>query len=189
MIGYLTGIPKVEGEALLVVVGGVGYSVQVSNTVLSNASNTEHVSLYIYTHVREDALELYGFEHPEDKQLFLSLVGVSGVGPRTALTITGQGTQRVVTAVQQADVTFFKSVPRVGKKMAQKIIIELKNKLGGLEDIDLTPLSTKQQEIVAALEALGFDRDEAEERVKHTPDIENMSTQEIIKQALKNTHT
>lgn len=157
MIGFLQGTPKIIGTDLLVLVNGVGYQVSVSSHTLALASQQPVIELYIYTHVREDTLELFGFSSTEEKRLFTLLLDVSGVGPRTALGISDRGPESIITAVQQADTSFFSKIPRVGKKLAQKIIIELKGKLGSLKELQLGPTSSKEQDILNALTSLGFD--------------------------------
>ena len=138
MIGTLTGtIAYREEQSIIVDVHGVGYRVLVPTSVSSKVVNEEGVKLYTHTHVREDLLELYGFTDPSDLKLFQHLISVSGVGCKTALTVFSVGSrQEISKAIVSNDVAFFTSVPRLGKKNAQKIIIELKNKLGG-EDLDL----------------------------------------------------
>ncbi len=173
MIAYLQGLPAIIDNQLVLICNGVGYGVHVTNATLSNVSTLSQASLHIYTHVKEESLELFGFETSEEKKLFTILLSVNGVGPRTALSILEKGASTIVTAVQQAQVAVFSSVPRVGKKVAQKIIIELTPKLGSLKQLQLTPLTTFQSELSEALLSLGFSdaaideivRDEALEQV------------------------
>jgi len=134
--------------------------------VLSQASNQPEISLYIYTHVKEDALDLFGFSSLNEKSLFKLLISVSGVGPATAIAILNKGANQITQAIQAADVSFFTSVKRVGKKAGQKIIIELKSKLGGIKDLDLTPLNQMESDIVEALTSLGFPEDQANQVIK-----------------------
>lgn len=157
MIGFLSGrVQKLPGGVLLHA-GGVGYRVEVGPLLSAALQNDEAASLYIYTHVREDALKLFGFASQQDLLLFELVLGVSGVGPKTALALVDTGSERLVSAVQNANVGFFKGVPRVGKKLAQKIIIELKPKLGGLKELELGPLSETEQDLWEGLKTLGFD--------------------------------
>lgn len=156
MIGLLRGTPRLFGTDLIVDVNGVGYQITATAGLLAEVAHQAEIELFVYTHVREDALELFGFRSREEKRLFLLLLDVSGVGPRTALAITERDPQSIITAVQQADSRFFSTIPRVGKKMAQKIIIDLKSKLGSLKELDLGPTSSQEQDIVNALAALGF---------------------------------
>lgn len=184
MISYLIGQPIIEKDSVTILVHGVGYGVKVTASTLAEVAQKPEVSLYIYTHVKEEALELFGFINKSDRELFLLLIGVSGVGPKTALHILNCGSAQIVQAVQQADVGLFSSVPRVGKKLAQKIIIDLRSKLGALKELDLTPASAQYQEVVLALQSLGF-----EERmiapVLEKIDVENMPIAAAIKAAVK----
>ena len=184
MISYLLGTPVAHGEDLTVVVNGVGYAVHVDSATAVSALNQTQVALFIYTHVREDRIELYGFQSLEAKKLFLLLLDVSGVGPSTALSITSHGPEALVDAVQQADLKFFGSIPRVGKKLAQKIIIDLKSKLGSLKELDLKPLDSKQADVVAALTSLGFGETEAGELVRSL-ELDKMTVEQAIKEAMR----
>lgn len=184
MIAYLTGKPLVHSEELIVVTGGVGYGVTVTNQVLSQATTQSEVSLYIYTHVKEDALVLFGFSSLNEKALFKLLISVSGVGPATAMGILNKGANQIITAIQNADVTFFTSVKRVGKKAGQKIIIELKSKLGGIKDLDLTPLSQNETDILEALLSLGFAEDQANQVIKNL-ELTNIPLAKAVQMAIK----
>lgn len=183
MIGKLTGKPEIIGHDLLIDVGGVGYLVKVSEAVLSHLSS-ESVTLYIYTHVKEDTLELYGFLQPTEKELFMLLLSVSGVGPSIALSISDQGAEKIIESVQNAQVSFFTQVPRVGKKLAQKIIIDLKGKLGSLKELQLGPTSPEQEIVVTALTNLGFDENQVLDYVKEH-DVSLEQPEEAIKHAIQ----
>jgi holliday junction DNA helicase RuvA len=184
MIALLTGKPLVINHSLVMDVGGVGYGVSVTASTLSQVANLTETSLYIHTHVREDNLELFGFLQVEEKVMFGHLIAISGVGPRTALGILEKGSQAIIQAVQQADVKVFSSVPRVGKKLAQKLIIELKSKLGGLKELDLAPLDSFQQDVSNALQALGFDESDIDQMLKQQ-DMQGMSLEQAVQESLK----
>jgi holliday junction DNA helicase RuvA len=170
MIGTLKGIIEYREDPYLIVdVNGVGYRVLVPTSVLSKITSTgDTIKLYTHTHVREDVLELYGFTDPTDLKIFAMLISVSGVGCRTALGIFSVGTRHdIVAAISTGDVTFFTSVPRLGKKNGQKIIIELKNKMGAVGDIDLSDETDgKRQEVVNALKSFGYSSREAQDAVR-----------------------
>ncbi len=187
MISFLQGRPLVNDDELILLVSGVGYGVRTTPQLLGTASLKEEISIYVYTHVREDLLELFGFETKEEKRLFMLLLSVSGVGPSTALNITAQGASRLTQAVQEADLKFFSSVPRVGKKLGQKIIIELKSKLGSLKELDLSSLTTKQKDVVDVLVGLGYELETAEEVVKSL-EVEEVTIQAAVKLAIKSLH-
>ena len=170
MIGTLKGVIEYREDPFLIVdVNGVGYKVLVPTPVLSKITGTgDTIKLYTHTHVREDLLELYGFTEPSDLKVFSLLISVSGVGCRTALGIFSVGTRHdIVQAISTGDVAFFTSVPRLGKKNGQKIIIELKSKLGASGDLDLsTDGDAGQTELLNALQALGYSAREAQMAVR-----------------------
>lgn len=185
MIAYLIGQPKLTTDnKLILLANGVGYGILASSRVIAQVQNKQQVSLYIYTYVKEDKLELYGFLNQQDQQLFELVLGVSGIGPATALSMMDKDAPQLIHAVQEADVAFFKAIPRIGKKMAQKIIIELRGKLGELKELNLKPLSNTQQQVADALMALGWDEDSIRPTLEQL-DLESLSESEAIKQALR----
>lgn len=186
MISYLEGTIKYKGTNYLVLLtNGVGYKVSVPTDVITNVAHNQQISLSIHTHVKEDALDLYGFSTPEDLALFELLLGVSGVGPKTALSIFGNGKiSKINEAIVKGDVSFFTNIPRLGTKNAQKIIIELRPKLGSLGKLDLTAESGETKEIIDALKSFGFSTGEAKEAFKSIKDFEG-TTSDKIRQALR----
>ena len=187
MIGTLKGIVEYRQDPHIIVdVNGVGYKVLVPITVLSKLNGLgEHIKLYIHTHVREDLLELYGFSDPADLKLFEYLIGVSGVGCRTASGIFSVGSRsEIIQAIIGSDVGFFISVPRLGKKNAQKIIIDLKSKFGSGVDLDLSDDSGDSNELIAALKSLGYSGPEAQSAVRGI-EGEGKTVEEKIRLALK----
>lgn len=186
MISRLTGtLVELTTQSITVDVHDVGYEVYVSEQWKTNAVIDARYTLFIYTHVKEDALELFGFATMGERRLFELLLSVSGVGPKTALTIIGYGASSIQNAVMTADVEFFSGIPRIGKKNAQKIIIELKNKLGGIIDLDLSmEQSGKRQDLFDALIQMGFARNDVQEFMKKELD-EEISIEENLKNALK----
>lgn len=170
MIGTLKGTIEYREDPFLIVdVHGVGYKVLVSTSVLAKISGVgTDIKLFTHTHVREDLLELYGFTEPQDLKLFEYLISVSGVGCRTALGIFSVGSRNaIIQAISEGDVSFFTSVPRLGKKNGQKIIIELKNKLGAGGDLDLSDAAGADQgELLSALKAFGYSAAESQEAVR-----------------------
>ena len=184
MISFLRGKPKLLQNKIILDINGVGYGVSASQKVLSSVGDKEEVELYIHTHVKEEKLELYGFLTLQEQQLFELVLSVSGIGPTTALHIVNKDPDQLITAVQEANVSFFKSIPRVGKKMAQKIIIELRGKLGELKELNLAPLSPKQQTVADALLSLGWDEENVH-LVLEKLNLDKLSEQDAIKQALQ----
>ncbi len=185
MIGSLKGkVTLRDGNHILVEVGGVGYRVLVPSKISSSASSD--ISLFTYTHVKEDALELFGFSEVGDLKLFENLISVSGVGPKTAMAIFSFSDRGdIVEAVLNSDVDFFTRIPRLGKKNAQKIIIELKSKLGDSSSLDLTGSETAEnEEILQVLESFGFSAKESRLALKNV-DKNAKNSEEKIKQALK----
>lgn len=186
MIGALRGIADAPiTNPLLFMVGGVGYRVAVPEHILKDIHSDKTITLYIHTHVREDALDLYGFFSREELALFEHLISVSGIGPKTSLAIVDHGVGDVRRAIATADVSFFTTIPRLGKKNAQKIIIELKTKLGSIEELDLSADEQGEtRDIRAALESMGFAKKEALDALKQLKPTDT-TTEQKIRSALK----
>lgn len=160
MIATLTGTPSIlDSDSIIIDVQGVGYKVFVAGKIMQSSISNPTVKLWIHTHVREENLDLFGFGSQDELALFKVLISISGVGPRTAMGIMNFETGEIKKAVATGDVEFFTQVPRLGKKNAQKIIIELKPKLGSLEDLDLTDsLDAGVNDVIEALVSMGFDK-------------------------------
>lgn len=186
MIGFVDGIIEIKDtQYVMVNVSGVGYKVFVSTAVLQKLQKGDRSKLYTYTHVREDILELYGFSEFSDLKLFELLIGVSGIGPKTCLGIFSVGSRdTIIQAILSGDVGFFTSVPRLGKKNAQKVIIELKGKLGSTADLDLSEATSDETDVIAALVGFGFTQREAQQAVQLVQG-QGASVEEKIKLALK----
>lgn len=168
MIGLLTGTIILRNDPYLIIdVHGVGYKVYGSVSLLKHTIG-EEVQAFIHTYIREDALDLYGFGSAQELRVFEYLIGISGIGPKTAIGVFGLGTTgEILDAIRKADVDFFTGVPRLGKKNAQKIIIELKNKLGSEGELDLKEEEgTVTAEVVSALTSIGFSEKEAKAAVR-----------------------
>lgn len=186
MIGFLKGIfLGFDAETLIVDVGGVGYAVVPSASVRGKKlSNGFPVSLFVHTHVRENELKLFGFSSLEERQVFELLLTVSGVGPKTALAIVSAGgPQEVRRAIGIADVDHFTAIPGVGKKTAQRIIVDLKSKIGGIGELDLTSDKPGSSDLSAALKSMGFRSDEIREALKKIDKTKSLEQQ--IKLALQ----
>lgn len=187
MIGSLKGkVELKDGTIIIVDVHGVGYKAQVSSEVLNKALIGQEIKIYTYTYVREDVLELFGFSSAEDLKLFERIISVSGIGPRSAINIFSVGKrENIIEAVIKGDVEFFTQVPRLGRKNAQKIIIELRGKLGSLEDLDLSEETDGQtNEVLNALKTFGFSAKEAKEAIKSI-DKKIEGVEEKVRLALK----
>lgn len=186
MIGSLSGTVTVKDtHYLLLDVQGVGYKVFVPQAILVSRHVGDSLKVFTYLHVRDDMLDLYGFEAFVDLKLFEMLISVSGIGPKTVLGIFGLGTpDMIIKAIASGDVSFFTGVPRLGKKNAQKIIIELKSKIGATQDLDLSQESIENDDVIEALTAFGFSKQEALQALQKVD--KNAPMEEKIKLALKN---
>lgn len=171
MIGYLKGpILKTEGDSLLVNLHGIGYEVLVSEQTQNQLLGEAQAELWIYTHVREDQLQLFGFLSPAEKQLFLSLIKVNGIGPKVAIKILGAApTSTIIGMIDRGDVPALTKLPKVGKKTAETIILELKGKLVLLEKEKQLQAFSARADIVSALTHLGFKLSDVEKAVSDMP--------------------
>ncbi len=183
MIAYLQGSAQIIDDYVIVTTHGVGYKVEVGSRTLSQV-NQDQAEFYIYTYVREDRLELFGFLEASQLKLFEMMLEVSGVGPKTAIDIVDRSPDKIIEAVQNAQVNFFKNIPRIGKKTAQKIILELKPKLGSLKELSLGPRSAKEQDIYQALSSLGYEESDVGQILQEM-DLEDLSIEETVKKILQ----
>ena len=196
MFYYLNGVVA-EMEANLAVIdcGGVGYACATTNYTLSQRKKGERAKLYTYMNVREDAVDLFGFSSQSELHSFKLLLGVSGVGPKAALAILSTNTPaNLAMAVVMGDEKALTAAPGIGKKIAQRIILELKDKLvkeqasfgpdtGGSVPLTVLP-NDKAKEAGAALAVLGYSGSEVAAALKGI-DIDTLPLEEIIRQALK----
>src|SRR5215210_7161757 len=184
MISRLRGTAVARaGERIVLDVGGVGYALAVTPTAARLAERGGEVSLETYLHVREDALQLYGFGEPAERELFEHLLAVSGVGPKVALAIvSGSSPGDLRRAIALDDTARFEAIPGIGKKTAQRVVLELKEKLGSMDEP--TPIAGKPHAVARdALIELGWSPTEAEEALAATdPDL---SPEERVRQALR----
>jgi len=187
MIGMLTGKIALRNiSSIILDVHGVGYNVSITSQLFPSLTLGQELTIFTHTHVREDTLELFGFPTAEDLRLFELLLSVNGIGPKTALGVFAVGKrQDIAGAIASADVDFFTGVPRLGKKNAQKIIIELKNKIGGKEELDLKEETDDMTiEAMSALEGIGFSEREARMALKAI-DGKGENVQDKVRLALK----
>ncbi|MBF0491544.1 MAG: Holliday junction branch migration protein RuvA [Deltaproteobacteria bacterium] len=195
MIAYLTGTPLFFGEDHLILdVNGVGYEVflPLPNLLqIQQANNTTALSLWIYTVVREDALLLYGFLRREEKEMFLKLVSVSGIGPKLALTIlSGIESAQLVRAVLEEDLGRLTAISGIGKKTAERLILELKDKLkhfsaSAENSKSIKTSSPKKDELLSALLNLGYNRNEIERFLNDQKRDFSQTFEQLFKEALK----
>ncbi len=184
MIAYLKGTPTILEERLILTINNVGYEVYVGQRILTTAAQKDELELFIHTHVRDDRIELYGFTQQEQLRLFEMMTDVSGIGPKTALDIVDQDPKQIIDAVQNARTSFFTPIPRIGKKTAQKIILELKSKLGSLRDLDLGPKSQQEQDVIEALTALGFELDQIHQAMESV-ELEELELDQAVKETIQ----
>lgn len=187
MIGFLSGIVLQKNSTSLIInVNGVGYEVHPSTRVLDKEIPTgQKLDLYIHTHVREDQLTLFGFIDEHEKELFRLLLSVSGIGPKTAMAILATGAvDEIKSAISKADVAFFQKVSGVGKKSAQRVIIDLKGRIGGVGELNLSEKNMKKyQTLVSALRSMDISPEEIKDMIKKVD--QSASIEEQIRQALK----
>ncbi len=186
MIGYLNGtIRHIGSESCIVITGGVGYEVYAPARTIQHLVLGETTELYIYTHVKEDQLKLIGFETVVEKDMFTAILGVNGVGPKTALLILSSGSVNdIQAAISEANVSFFTQIKGLGKKNAQKLIIELKGKLGSIQELDLTEKEKSYpSDVVTALMGFGFLKRDV---IKTLSSLDTtLPESQLIKQALQ----
>jgi Holliday junction DNA helicase RuvA len=171
MIAHLRGrLLEKHPTHLILEASGVGYEVAISIPSFSGLpAEGAEVSLYVHTHVREDVLALYGFLHREEKQLFERLIGVSGIGPKLAMTVlSGIAPGAFVEALRGNDLTALTRIPGVGKKTAERMVLELRDKLEGLTAAPAPASASRMEEdVISALVNLGYQRQLAEAAAKN----------------------
>ncbi|AST92714.1 MULTISPECIES: Holliday junction branch migration protein RuvA [Sutcliffiella] len=198
MIEFLKGyIDYVSPEYIVLNVNNVGYQIHTPNPFIYQVREEKVVTIYTYQHVREDVLALYGFQTREEKNLFLKLLNVTGIGPKGALAIiaTGEPTQ-VIHAIENEDEKYLTKFPGVGKKTARQIILDLKGKLQDVvpeafpslfePDINVATSSsnTAFEEAVEALKVLGYG-DREIKKITPTLSKETLTTDQYVKRALQ----
>lgn len=199
MISYIRGeLAAIEEDKVIVDVNGVGFGIYIPAQAMNLLPQVgEEVKLHTYMNVREDAMQLYGFATRDDLNVFKLVIGVSGIGPKGGLGILSKlSADELRFAVMAHDVKTISSAPGIGKKTAEKLIIELKDKLS-IEDVltrkdeDIvsagTPASNQvQAEAVQALVALGYSNSESMKAVKKVTVTDETTVEDVLKLALKN---
>ena len=195
MFYYVNGtVAEIEAGLAVIDCSGVGYACATTNYTLSQLKKGERAKLYTYLNVREDAMEMFGFASQSELRSFKMLIGVSGVGPKAALSILSSTTpQQLSMAVVMGDEKALTAAPGIGKKIAQRIILELKDKLikeqGGFEAgsgaaVAMPAQNNKAGEAAAALAVLGYGSQEIAAALKDI-DMDALPLEEIIRQSLK----
>ncbi len=201
MIAYLRGkVLALTAETVILDVNGVGYEVYCSGGAFAKLAQGEVGELYTYLQIKEDGATLFGFASPKEKELFLKLISVSGVGPKMGISILASlSADDFAQAVATADVKRLSAVKGLGKKTAEKIVLELHGKISAAEVISASgdslsaalesaapvKLSALDEEAVSALMGLGFTRSESTQAVKKAHDLGAATVEEIIMKALQ----
>jgi len=198
MFHYLEGTVAIIGRSLAVVdVGGAGYACMTTANTLSRLETGKKARLYTYCYVKEDAFDIYGFFDPGEKRCFEQLIGVSGVGPKAALSILSSASpEALALAIVSDDETALTIAPGIGKKLAQRIILELRDKVsketGAMKASGYAPPGggagqpgSSQRDAAAALGVLGYSQGEISAALRNM-DTGGMSVEEIIREVLKN---
>ncbi len=190
MIGYLKGIIiSSKPTQIILDVNGVGYKIGISINTFEKVVDKEEVSLFIHTHVKEDSISLFGFFSEAEKEMFELLISISGIGPKIALgLLSGITVDSLKEAIQEGNVSRITAVPGIGRKTAERLVLELRSKVENLSigETSKIPVSVKS-EAVSALTTLGYNIKIAEKIVRdllsEKPDY---SLEDLIKKALLN---
>ena len=185
MIARLKGVVVDKNEQLLLVdVSGVGYEVTVTEQLAEDSSLNESVLLYTYDHIRENSRELFGFEDIESKNFFELLLKVNGVGPKMAVSLMNLGDSKQIRgAIASGNIAYISGATGVGKRLAERICVDLKDKVGMIAGQDVSDLSAPGNDVIEALVALGYSRQQASVAMSKVDTA--ASEEEQIKQALK----
>ena len=192
MITHLKGkLVEKSPTNVVIEVNGIGYWVNISLTTFSQIPDNENIKLYTHLQIKEDSHSLYGFYSKKEREIFRLLISVSGVGTSTARTmLSSLDPQQVVEAISSNNVSIVQSVKGIGSKTAQRLIIELRDKILKIYDLDETYLNsnnTTREEALSALEVLGINKKSSERLVDNIiKENQDISVEEIIKETLKN---
>ena len=197
MIAYLRGRAlTITAETAVLEVNGVGYEIYCSGEAFRKITVGEIAELYTYLQVKEDGITLFGFASPKEKELFLKITSVSGVGPKLGISIlTSLSADELTQAIATADVKRLSKAKGLGKKTAEKLVLELHGKISAVEVISasgdsLTPaephatLSVEDEEAISALTGLGFTKNESMQAVKRAKENGATTVEDIIRKAL-----
>lgn len=189
MIASLYGkLESLGSDGAIIDVGGIGFQVYMPTSTLSTLGSAgDEVKLYTHLHLREDNVTLYGFATAEERGLFQTLIAVSGLGPKLALAmLSAMRVDQIAMAIATGSSEVLTTVPGVGKKMANRLVLELKDKIGaGWITIPATELAQENTEVLAALTSLGYSASEATRAVASLPPSQELGLEEKIKLALQ----
>jgi len=188
MIASLYGkLESLGSDGAVINVGGIGFRVYMPTSTLSTLGKIgEEVKLHTYLHLREDNAALYGFASTEEMGLFQNLISVSGLGPRLALAmLSAMTTERLVMAIANGSADLLTEIPGIGKRTADRLILELKEKIGaGWATTPAVQLAEENADVLAALTSLGYSVAEANRAVASLPADSKLSLEDRVKQAL-----
>ena len=182
MYNYIIGkLTYQEGSIIVIENNKIGYEINVSNPFAYELNN--EYKIYIYNNVKEEEYTLFGFKSLEEKQLFLKLIGVKGLGPKIALAIMATGSiNGIVDAIERENLLYLKKFPKVGEKLAKQIILDLKGKIH-IDNIGINNNDDTSEELISVLESLGYKTGEIKRVI---PQIDNTkSVEDQIKEALR----
>ncbi len=201
MIAYLAGkILEKEANSVIIDVGGIGYEATIPlSTFYELGEIGEAVALRIFTYVREDTLQLFGFKTLQERELFLKLITVSGIGPKAGISmLSGMNADEIIAAIRTDNLARLTSIPGIGKKTAERLVIELRDKVATLASISSTSTSVSSDgqssastneifdDAISALVNLGYQRNAAEKAVKKAvQDGTEMSVQKLLRKSLQ----
>ena len=192
MITHLKGkLVEKSPTNVVIEVNGIGYWINISLTTFSQIPDNENIKLYTHLQIKEDSHSLYGFYSKKEREIFRLLISVSGVGTSTARTmLSSLDPQQVVEAISSNNVSIVQSVKGIGSKTAQRLIIELRDKILKIYDLDesyVNSNNTTREEALSALEVLGINKKSSERLVDNIiKENHDISVEEIIKETLKN---
>jgi holliday junction DNA helicase RuvA len=194
VIAFLRGrVIDKQPNRIVVDVGGVGYDVHVPlSTFYETGDEGAEVSLRVYTHVREDVLQLYGFLTDLERQVFERLIGISGIGPKLAIAVlSGMESRELIVAVQRADVARLTGIPGIGKKTAERIVLELKDRLTQLAAPAVVgaPAATAgdrlRADLLSALQNLGYHRHQVDKVINSVTSAADVAFEQALRSALR----
>lgn len=189
MISSLHGkIESLGSDQAIINVGGIGFQVYMPTTALTTLGIPgDDVNVFTHLHLREDNVALYGFTSTEELWLFETLISVSGLGPRLALSmLSSLNTEQITTAIATGSIEMLEMIPGIGKKVANRIVLELKDKIGaGWIATPATELARENTDVLAALTSLGYSAAEATKAVANLPADSNLDLEEKIRIALQ----
>ncbi len=187
MIGFLTGkIISSKPTQIILDVNGVGYLVNISISTFEKISDKESISLYIHTSVKEDSITLFGFYTQSEKEMFELLISISGIGPKVSLGIlSGIAVDDLKDAIANGNVSRLIAIPGIGRKTAERVVLELRNKVDSIKSDGSIKETSVKDEAVAALATLGYQRQIAEKVVRDLlSENPGYSLEELIRKAL-----